>query len=370
MSHVLRGPGASATPRVDGGTIRSRKPSHVHAGGAEAVARERMRRPRRLLEMLFLVACLALGCAGAWRGAPRNTTGASPRHPAYGGARLRRAAIVLSGGLRTFLHCNESLHRRVALPNPDFALDFYVYAVVDGDDKDAGRALVALEGGGWPALRALASAAAPAFAADVGAALPPPGLAASPPGEGTARGKAGNIASMFRSIELADALRVADVGRTHDVVIRARPDLFWCADVNLTAALALADRRPGAVLVPWAEGDLAFDQVAVSSPKAAAAYASGFSRTLAPAVAARRPLYPEREMARHLARAGLAPYTLRAFRSALVRRDESGAPYHEDAYAKLRSDFPDLATTMPPYLDGCPRRALHHKKKRVVGELV
>ena len=146
-------------------------------------------------------------------------------------------AVVVSGSLRTFLECNASFFERVAKPNPGFAFDFYVYAVVHDVDRAEREALERLKAR-HPRVRGLevvsSSDAAEFIKKDM------PKLAALPPGEGTARGKASNVASMFRSIDRADALRRDDDERTHALVIRARPDLRWCSDVNLTAALALS----------------------------------------------------------------------------------------------------------------------------------
>ena len=62
-----------------------------------------------------------------------------------------------------------------------------------------------------------------------------------------------------------------------------------------------------------------------------------------------RALYPEREMWRHLHAAGLQVIAMRNFKSSLVRSDQKGRLYQEDAYTKLRKDFPDLALlAMPP----------------------
>ena len=52
-----------------------------------------------------------------------------------------RVAVVTSGSLRTFLNCNASFFRRVVQPNPSFAFDFYYFAVADGSDAAAARAL-------------------------------------------------------------------------------------------------------------------------------------------------------------------------------------------------------------------------------------
>ena len=158
---------------------------------------------------------------------------------------------------------------------------------------------------------------------------------------------------MFRSIGKGDDLRTRDDGRRHALVIRARPDLRWCSDVNLTAALALA--AEDVVLVPYAEAQLVFDQIAIAAPAAMARYADAYEQTLKPEIARSpyRGLYPEREMWRHFRAAKLRPYTMRGFRSVLVRTRPTGGTFEEDAYVKLRLDHPALAAvTMPERADG------------------
>ena len=56
-------------------------------------------------------------------------------------AEKQRVAVVTSGSLRTFLNCNASFFRRVVQPNPGFVFDFYYFAVADGSDAAAARAL-------------------------------------------------------------------------------------------------------------------------------------------------------------------------------------------------------------------------------------
>ena len=56
-------------------------------------------------------------------------------------AEKQRVAVVTSGSLSTFLNCNASFFRRVVQPNPGFAFDFYYFAVADGSDAAAARAL-------------------------------------------------------------------------------------------------------------------------------------------------------------------------------------------------------------------------------------
>ena len=58
-------------------------------------------------------------------------------------------------------------------------------------------------------------------------------------------------------------------------MIRTRPDLRWCSDLNVTAALELAHGKT--VLVPFAEDNLVFDQVAVAAPRAMEAYANAYA---------------------------------------------------------------------------------------------
>ena len=101
------------------------------------------------------------------------------------------------------------------------------------------------------------------------------------------------------------------------------------------------------------------DQFAIAAPRTMKVFASGYTTTLVDEVRRnpRRALYPEREMWRHFRSARLRAVTLRDFRSTLVR--SSGAHvWHEDALAKLRLDFPDLArVAMPPAVPpgACPR---------------
>ena len=182
--------------------------------------------------------------------------------------------------------------------------------------------------------------------------------------------------------------------QAYDLVIRARPDLMWCSDVNLTAALHVAQER-NVVLVPFAEDQLAraprhrrsgaerarervsgavslqvFDQVAIAAPAAMAAYASGYEATLAKEIARdpRRGLYPEHEMYRHFRNLKLKPLTMRGFRSALVRKDDRGRPFQEDGYVKLRKDYSDLANVaMPDPVDHCPLPTSGRKKRKRKG---
>ena len=228
-------------------------------------------------------------------------------------AEKQRVAVVTSGSLRTFLNCNASFFRRVVQPNPGFAFDFYYFAVADGSDAAAARAL--RRPGRHPGLRRLELE--PYKEALAGLESDLPRLKDLPAGDGTARGKATNVALMFRSISKADALR-RDDSRQHVLVIRTRPDLRWCSDLNVTAALELAHGKT--VLVPFAEDNLVFDQVAVAAPRAMEAYANAYA-TFRDEVERnpQRSLYPEREMWRHFRSAKLRPLTMRRFRGVLVR---------------------------------------------------
>lgn len=254
-----------------------------------------------------------------------------------------RVAVVTSGSLRTFLNCNASFFRRVVQPNPSFAFDFYYFAVADGSDAAAARAL--RKPGRHPGLRRLELE--PHDEALAGLHNDLLRLKDLPAGDGTARGKATNVALMFRSIAKADALRRTDE-RRHALVIRTRPDLKWCADLNVTAALLLATRRT--VLVPFAEDSLVFDQVAVASPQTMASYADVYT-TFQKEVERNpaRSLYPERELGRHFRSAKLRPLTMRQFRGVLVR---SGGRA-EDSFAKLRRDHPALGLAMPEVVRVC-----------------
>lgn len=256
-----------------------------------------------------------------------------------------RIAVVTSGSLRTFLNCNASFFKRVVTPNPSFAFDFYYFAVADGSDAAAARAL--RRPGRHPGLRRLELE--PHDEAIVSLQSDLPRLGDLPEGAGTARGKATNVALMFRSIAKADALRRTDE-RGHSLVIRTRPDLRWCADLNLTAALHLAQGKR-TVLVPFAEDNLVFDQVAVAAPRTMASYADVYT-TFRDEVARNpaRSLYPEREMWRHFRSAKLRPLTMRQFRGVLVR---SGGRA-EDSFTKLRRDHAALgAVAMPERVRVC-----------------
>ena len=316
----------------------------------------RKQRPmRHRLKSLALV--VLLGAAGAvWLSAAQEKRkGRRRRRPAPRAAPRRAAAVVLSGGLRTFLHCNGSFFDRVVAENPDFRFDYFVHAVLEGDGGDA-AAFQALKSGAHPNVKRVEAE----LAADARRAVlrELPNLAKLPAGNGTARGKAINVASMFRSIALAEALRA---GAAYDVVLRLRPDAYFCSSVNLTAALAVLDED--VVLVPFAEDQLVFDQFAVAGPSAMARYARAYADTLTREIARnpQRALYPEREMWRHFRAEKLKAVTLREFRSTLVRLDGAGAPRHEDAYAKLRLDYPHLArVAMPAPVETCAPR----KKRR------
>ncbi|KAH8048719.1 hypothetical protein JL722_12340 [Aureococcus anophagefferens] len=146
-------------------------------------------------------------------------------------------------------------------------------------------------------------------------------------------------------------------GSFFDRVVAENPDFasttsVLCSSVNLTAALAVLDED--VVLVPFAEDQLVFDQFAVAGPDAMARYARAYADTLTREIARnpQRALYPEREMWRHFRAEKLKAVTLREFRSTLVRLDGAGAPRHEDAYAKLRLDYPHLARVAMPAVDG------------------
>ena len=259
-------------------------------------------------------------------------------------AEKQRVAVVTSGSLRTFLNCNASFFRRVVQPNPGFVFDFYYFAVADGSDAAAARAL--RRPGRHPGLRRLELE--PYKEALSGLESDLPRLKDLPAGDGTARGKATNVALMFRSISKADALR-RDDSRQHVLVIRTRPDLRWCSDLNVTAALQLAHGKT--VMVPFAEDNLVFDQVAVAAPRAMESYANAYA-TFRDEVERypARSLYPEREMWRHFRSAKLRPLTMRRFRGVLVR---SGGRA-EDSFSKLRRDHGALgAVAMPERVRVC-----------------
>ena len=123
--------------------------------------------------------------------------------------------------------------------------------------------------------------------------------------------------------------------------------------------------------MPFAEAQLVFDQVALGAPTAMARYADAYEATLRPEVARNpyRGLYPEREMWRHFRGAKLRAYTMRNFRSVLVRRGKNGGSYEEDAYVKLRQDHPALAAvSMPERVDGSCDAATPRRRRLAFAE--
>ncbi|KAJ1444362.1 hypothetical protein M885DRAFT_627196 [Pelagophyceae sp. CCMP2097] len=318
--------------------------------GARAAAARRAR-PAQLAA--WAGAALWVGVALLWGGGAAAAAGGAAR----GGVRARSVAVVASGGLRTFAHCNASVFDLLIKRNPRYTFDFYVYAVTAGPAPNragaaahkaaiAGEeaALAALQAGAHPRLRRLAaistSDARRTVLADV------PGLADLPHGNGTARGKAVNVASMFRSMQVADALRTADEaarGFVHAVVVRIRPDLRLCAAVDLSAAERVIAQHADTVLVPFATERLVGDQFAIASAQAMVKYAKGFDALIRRGrLGERKALYPEHELWRHLAQQHLSSVALPAFRASLVRQDARHRPLLEDAYGKLRADFPAL----------------------------
>lgn len=308
----------------------------------------------------------------------------------------RTIAVILSGAYRTLTDCNDTIAKHVIDANP--WARFEVFAALTADpatDIERRRMEQAVQFG-----RACIAAVSVESNSDVSAAVrrDAPLLDSLPAGRGTARGKAANIVKMFRGIgrawqlleahtaqrdracgnESVDAalspplsaaaLSARRIAARYDLVLRLRPDLCFCGALDLSQAL----QRPGHFWLPWVSSDarLAFDQLGAGSAAMMSVYASAYHATAVGDVAARRDLYPEEVMWRHLATHGDAAAAgrvarLDGFRASLARHRADGTERYDDPYGKLRQDLmhatslgrPALAATLPEHHCG---RHHHH----------
>lgn len=320
-----------------------------------------------------------------------------------------RVAIAISGAYRTLTDCNDTIARYVIDANP--SVHFEVFAALTADpatDAERQKMEEAVRFG-----RACIASVQIESNAAVTAAVrrDMPALENHPPGHGTARGQAPNIVKMFRGIGRAwqlieehvamqdascsnatparmrsggsakagslgtarassmTAMPPADaammssrVGSRYDLVLRLRPDLCFCAPLDLSAALA----SPGSWWLPWADrhAHLAFDQIAAGSAAMMSIYSKAYHATAVTEVQAGKELYPESVMWRHLASqsagggGGGAPRIslLAGFRASLARHRPNGVAQYDDSFGKLKQDLygflshPGLAAGLPTHL--------------------
>ena len=270
-------------------------------------------------------------------------------------------AVVISGALRTLPECHKTVKKHIVDANPSMDFHFYVYVTVDGEAEvsDAQQLVSAA----YPNVRSVLVLHGKQTTRAVRKALP--GLDRLPPGSGTARGKAGNIAKMLLGLSLAEKLRglpsppvlrnlhhvppqppngTAAPAQQHSLVLRLRPDLCFCKPLHLAPLLGT-----GSVHVPWRAPGLAFDQIAVGAPLQMARYAAAFDETLPRDVRAGRELYPERALGAHLAAARVPLSGLHGFHASLARGGGHGGRVAlEDPYGKLKLDLGN-ASNFPPH---------------------
>ena len=324
-------------------------------------------------------------------------------------APLARVAVLLSGAYRTLTDCNDTIARHVIGANPWARFDVYAALTADAAteaERKRMEAAVRFSGACIAAVRIESNGA-------VSAAVhrDAPSIDALPMGVGTARGKAGNIVKMFRGIgrawqlleenvaepgaggngtppatpieiatrrtrgykhatAAAAAAAAARVSSSYELVLRVRPDLCFCAPLDLRPALA----QPGNYWLPWAAPDagLAFDQIAAGSAAMISLYASAYHASVIGEVNTdKRELYPEAVMWRHLERHGGAVSgriaRMGGFRASLARHRADGTPHYDDPFGKLKQDLlgplnnPRLAGGLPAHY--CQKH-LHAGRKR------
>ena len=317
-------------------------------------------------------------------------------------APLARVAVLLSGAYRTLTDCNDTIARHVISANPWARFDVYAALTADhADEAERKRmeAAVRFSGACIAAVRIEGNGA-------VSAAVKrdTPSIDALPKGVGTAHGKAGNIVKMFRGIgrawqlleehveqreagcngtppntrtrgfkhltAAAAAAAVARVSSSYELVLRVRPDICFCAPLDLRPALA----QPGNYWLPWAApgAGLAFDQIAAGSAAMISLYASAYHASVIGEVNTdKRELYPEAVMWRHLERHGGAVAgriaRMGGFRASLARHRADGTPHYDDPFGKLKQDLlgplnnPSLAGGLPAHY--CHKH-LHAGRKR------
>lgn len=271
-------------------------------------------------------------------------------------------AVVVSGAMRTLPECQPTIKKYILDANPSMDFHFYVYVTVDEDEEVANAQQ--LVSAAFPVVKSVLVLSGKQISRAVKRALP--GLDSIPPGRGTARGKAGNIAKMLLGITLAERLRElpsppvvrhhmpparnlsASMIAQHDLVLRLRPDLCFCRPLNLAPLLGSR-----AVHVPWRAPGMAFDQIAAGPPDLMARYTGAFDSTLPKDVALRRELYPERALGRHLEHERLPLRTLRGFHASLGRGGMGRPVSYADPYGKLKLDLPNVS--FPAH--ACERKA-------------
>lgn len=271
-------------------------------------------------------------------------------------------AVVVSGAMRTLPECQPTIKKYIIDANPSMDFHFYVYVTVDEDEEVANAQQ--LVSAAFPVVKSVLVLSGKQTSRAVKRTLP--GLDSMPPGRGTARGKAGNIAKMLLGLTLAERLRglpsppvvrhhmpparnlSATVAAHHDLVLRLRPDLCFCRPLNLAPLIG-----SHAVHVPWSAPGMAFDQIAAGPPELMARYAGAFDSTLPKDVALRRELYPESALGSHLEHERLPLRTLRGFHASLARGGMGRPVSFADPYGKLKLDLPNVS--FPTH--ACERKA-------------
>ena len=149
-------------------------------------------------------------------------------------------AVVVSGAMRTLPECRQTVVKYIVEANPSMEFHFYVYLTVDTEAEVLGAQQLVSQA--YPNVKSVLVLNGKQTSKAVRKALP--GLDRLPPGSGTARGKAHNIAKMLLGISLAERLRslpsppvfrhqlpeagVAGAAPAHSLVLRLRPDLCFC----------------------------------------------------------------------------------------------------------------------------------------------
>ena len=278
-------------------------------------------------------------------------------------------AVVVSGAMRTLPECRQTVVKHIVEANPSMEFHFYVYLTVDTEAEV--HAAQQLASQAYPNVKSVLVLNGKQTSKAVRRALP--GLDRLPPGSGTARGKAHNIAKMLLGISLAERLRslpsppvfrrqlpeagAAGAAPAHSLVLRLRPDLCFCRPLHLSPLL-----RTAAVHLPWSAPGMAFDQIAVGPPALMAEYAAAFAVTLPRDVRAGRELYPERALGSHLAAAAVPLRQLRGFHASLARGGgHGGRVAFEDPYGKLKLDLPN--TSFPAHACATSRASRQGAKR-------
>lgn len=278
-------------------------------------------------------------------------------------------AVVVSGAMRTLPECRQTVVKHIVEANPSMEFHFYVYLTVDTEAEVLGAQQLVSQA--YPNVKSVLVLNGKQTSKAVRKALP--GLDRLPPGSGTARGKAHNIAKMLLGISLAERLRslpsppvfrrqlpeagVAGAAPAHSLVLRLRPDLCFCRPLHLSPLL-----RTAAVHLPWSAPGMAFDQIAVGPPALMAEYAAAFAATLPRDVRAGRELYPERALGSHLAAAAVPLRQLRGFHASLARGGgHGGRVSFEDPYGKLKLDLPN--TSFPAHACATSRASRQGAKR-------